>query len=503
MTKWVIDRFEGDVAVLESLSGEETIHSKRTDLPKGVKEGDILVKKAFGFELRKREGSNTADRFNSLKRGANDTERLVAITILMEINEQKAYNNIALRRNLQARNDWQSYKKAFVTELVNGTLRNVILIDHIIENFSKNPVSSFKPFIRELLRTAVYQIKWMSKVPNSAAVNEAVNLASLRGFTQLSGFVNGILRNITRSYEKDGFSSILPIVPSTDNKEDLAQYLSIRYSFPPWLAKSLIDWLGDYAEEYCKLSHIAPDFTIYANTLKIDTATLLEKLLETRKNIVQDDNALAINGVKNVVLWEEYKNGEFVIMDRGAYEVAKAVSAKPNQNIIDLCAAPGSKSFIIAGDMQNQGQIMSFDIFPHKIDLIRNTASRLGITCITALERDSTVVAGEFQDWADVVLLDAPCSGFGVIRKKPDIKYTKKRTDILALVELQRKLLTAAADYVKPGGVLVYSTCTITPEENENNVRWFLENFPFVQDSEPRANGLKSGFFIAKMTKKP
>jgi len=477
-------------------------------------------------------------------------ERHVAVSVLLEINQEGAYNNIALRRALDAYPDWQPYQRAFVTELVNGTLRNQILIDHIIESYSRKPAPNksasnepasnksisnkstsnrpksnksaprMKPFIRELLRTAVYQIQWMDKVPHSAAVNEAVKLARACGFSPLSGFVNGILRNIVRGHE----SGTLPI-PSpptitesgSDTKahiyyrNEYARYLSLRYSFPLWLADSVINWLGDDAEEFCMQSHAAPTVTVCANLLKTTPDALAQSLeasgIECAKSHLTE-TCLYLKRTADLTATDAYRQGHFFVMDEGAYLSAQALSAGPGQQIIDLCAAPGGKSFACAGMMENRGQIISCDIHPHKIRLMANMVARLGIDCMTVEERDASVINPAWDGWADAVMLDAPCSGFGIIRRKPDIKYTKTMEDVKSLAAFQRTLLAAAATYVKPGGILVYSTCTITREENEDNVEWFLENFPFVLDDSAEGSMLRllpkdnhDGFFIARMVR--
>lgn len=427
-------------------------------------------------------------------------ERHTAIYILIEINQKGAYNNIALRKALDERSNWKPHQKAFVTELVNGTLRNQILIDYIINNFSRKPVSKMKPFIRELLRTAVYQICWMNKVPFSAAVNEAVKLARSQGFGTLSGFVNGILRNIVRSQESDTLPQ-----PTSETTKSEAEYLSLKYSFHLWLAKSLVNLLGKDAEDFCAQSHIPPKVTICANPLKTTRDSLMTELESAGIECAKSETTeacLYLKKVSDITDTTAYKQGLFFVIDEGAYLAALALKAKPGQMIIDLCAAPGGKSFACAGLMENNGQIISLDIHSHKIRLMKTMAARLGIECITAENRDASVINHEWDKQADAVLLDAPCSGFGIIRRKPDIKYTKTKEDVKTLAEFQRKLLSAGASYVKPGGALVYSTCTITKEENDDNVSWFLDNFPFVADGESQLllpTNNRDGFFIARM----
>jgi len=400
--------------------------------------------------------------------------RHCAISVLIEINQQGAYNNIALRQALDARPDWDPRDKGFVTEIVNGTLRNLILIDYILNKFSRNPTSHMKPFIRELLRTAVYQIRFMDRVPNSAAVNEAVKLARANGYSALSGFVNGILRNIVRSHEADFF--------------ELPNDWSIKYSFPPWLVDATKKWLGSKAEDFFAASHITPGVCLAVNKLKTNE---------------YDEPLLHFKNQSDIRELDGFQKGHLFVMDEGAYLAAKAVNVKPGDSVIDLCAAPGGKSFALAIMMENKGQIIACDIHAHKIRLMENMARHLGISCITTEERDATVVNQKWQNWADAVILDAPCSGFGIIRRKPDIKYSKTMEDVLNMAELQRQLLTSAATYVKPGGTLVYSTCTIATEENSDNVQWFTDNFDFKleESTQLMPTDRNDGFFIAKLRK--
>ena len=434
------------------------------------------------------------------------TERQLAINVSLEINQGRAYNNIALRRALDAYPQWQPHQRAFVTELVNGTLRNQIQIDHIINIYSNNPntgKTKMKPFIRELLRTAIYQIRWMDKVPASAAVNEAVKLARANNFTPLSAFVNGILRNIVRAQESGNLKPWAEI-----NRADSAiQYLSLRYSFPLWLAEALHNWLGAEAEEFCALSHIPPAVTVCINPLKTCRDTLAADLRALNIDCTVSsltEACLHLKRLSSLSATELYKKGHFYVMDEGAYMAVKALSPQPGQKIIDLCAAPGGKSFACAGMMENRGQIIACDIHPHKIRLMEKSAARLGINCISLETRDAAIPNHAWSGYADALLLDAPCSGFGIIRKKPDIKYSKTMEDVHKLAALQRSLLAAAAGYLKPGGVLVYSSCTITKEENEDNINWFLDNFPFILDGDyikllPKEG--HDGFFIARMIK--
>ena len=473
----------------------------------------------------------------------NNNERAVAIEILLEITEQGAYNNIALSRTLIQKTDWQPYKKAFVTELVNGTLRNLILIDNIIERFSTNSTNAVvststsatsatptktakkkppktKPFIRELLRTAIYQILFMDKVPHSAAVNEAVNLAKKQGFASLSGFINGILRNIVRNHAT--------LLAFYDNQKPFSKYLALRYSLPPWLAERLIAQFGEpTAEEFCKKTHNPPPVAICTNLLKTDRTTLkiaLEQQGVVCEEVPNNETCLNVRKTAQIGKIPQFKQGHFFVMDSDAYDVVYSLvddirrvqnnansenhenhenhenSAKLPQ-ILDLCAAPGGKSFALAGLLQNTGNITACDIYPHKVELIAKTSARLGTTCITPTANDALKFNADWQNKFDIVLLDAPCSGLATIRRRPDIKYTKTEKDVQKLAQIQRKMLTNAAKYVKPGGTLLYSTCTITPEENGDNLQWFLEEFPF-ENTFVRQADLDFGFYLSKSLRK-
>ncbi|MCL1988839.1 MAG: methyltransferase domain-containing protein [Firmicutes bacterium] len=471
-----------------------------------------------------------------MKNTKDNNERAVAVAILLEITQKGAFNNIALNRTLSQKTDWESHKKAFVTELVNGTLRNLILVDFIIEKFSQKPTSEkaeksnkskksqkstqMKPIIREILRTAIYQILYMSKVPHSAAVNEAVNLAKMHGFASMTGFINGILRNIVRNHENLTNFDNLPF----------DHYLSLRYSFPIWLVERLIKQFGkSETEKFCAETHKPPSVTICTNLLKTDKITLklaLEKQGIICEEIVDNETCLNVRKTSQLANIPQFKQGHFFVMDSEANAVSHELLAdfnkfanfsnlakNPNsQNaknaknsasenlphfpqILDLCAAPGGKSFACAGIIQNKGNITACDIYPHKVELIAKTSARLGTTCITAQQNDLLIFKEDWRQKFDFVLLDAPCSGFATIRKRPDIKYSKTETDIQSLAKLQREMLTIAAEYVKIGGTLLYSTCTITNEENDDNINWFLGKFPFEIVIKRQVN---FGFYMAR-----
>ena len=440
------------------------------------------------------------------------SERAVALDVLGEVLEGGAFANIALRKAFQGNEsvELQARSRAFITEVVNETLRNLILIDYIISKFSKTPSDKLKPFIRNLLRISVCQMRFMDKVPDHAAINEAVELAKLHGFIGLSGFVNGVLRNMARKPD-------FPPMPSAEGgrKDDTA----LRYSYPRPLFRDLVRWLGkEGARAFCKASHNPPPVTVYVNTLKINPDGLVEMLVKERNENPPDSrpplqiektpdsspNILSLKGTGDISAIESFKNGLFFVMDSGAIRAVDALDPKPGQCIIDLTAAPGGKAFVSACKMENRGKILAFDIHPHRVDLIKTTQKRLGINIIEPMEGDALILNPELEGIADGVLLDAPCSGLGTIRKHPEIKYFRTAEDITTLAEKQYQMLGVAARYVKPGGTLVYCTCTVADEENVMNVNLFLENHPeyiLCETSQILPGAHSDGFFTAKFAR--
>lgn len=438
-------------------------------------------------------------------------EREIALFILVDIFEEGAYNNIMLRKTLNAHSELSSVQKAFITELVNGTLRNLINIDYVINSFSKTKTSKMKPFILNNLRIGVYQLLYMDKVPVSAACNEAVVLTKKRHFATLSGFVNGVLRAIARN--KDNISY----------PKDTREALAVKYSYPEWLVDY---WLEDSSlvevESMLKAFSQAPKISICINTTKTNKAKLKEML--SKEGIAVDadslyDNSLYIYRTNNITESKCYKEGLFHIMDESSMLAVKVLAPQKNSLVADVCAAPGGKTFAIAEFMENTGKIYSSDVYEHKTELIKEGAERLGLSCIECQLKDASVADG--KEDMDYVLVDAPCSGFGLVRKKPDIKYNKTYEDILKLADIQREILKASATKVKKGGVLVYSTCTISHKENLDNVKWCCDELGFtLEDITPYLpEGIESesaksgyiqllpqhygtdGFFIARMRK--
>ena len=447
--------------------------------------------------------------------------REFSINILIEILNKGKYNNISLKNFFIKYPELKSQEKAFITELVNGTIRNLIFIDYIINSFSNTKTEKMKPFILNLLRISVYQIKFMKNVPPSAVCNEAVNLTKKKKFNNLSAFINGVLRNIERNKEN---------INLPDKNNNPIEYLSIVYSTPRWIIEL---WLYEFGfetvENICKSNLDSPKISICVNTNKIDKEKLKEALQSEKINTesgVLTKNSLYISKTRNIAENKQFKEGFFHIIDESSMLSVEALDLKEGKTLIDVCSAPGGKSFYAAYLMKNKGTILSRDIYKHKIDLIEKGASRLGINIIKTELLDATFENEKSNEKADYLLIDAPCSGLGILRKKPDIKYSKTKEDIQELIKLQRKILHACHKYLKKGGTLVYSTCTLNKEENIENIKWFCKNYDYRLDSleslfnnknlEPYdKNTLKQGyiqilpnmyntdgFFIAKMNRK-
>lgn len=441
--------------------------------------------------------------------------REIAAEAMMEIMEEGAYNNMALRRLLRQNGAMPPKDRAMVTEIVNGTLRNLYYIDHVINQFSKTKTEKMKPWILAVMRTAVYQMYFM-KVPDSAACNEGVKLVSERGLEPLKGFVNGVLRTMGREKE----NIVLPQKGTPD-------FLHIQYSHPLWLIKMWIAYFGyEETENLCKANNCPPDVTIRVNTLKTKKESL-RKELEKLGTTVTDGrlvlSALHLKKTADIGRLKAFTDGLFHVQDESSQLAIEMMAPKKGERILDLCAAPGGKSFTIAEKMENAGRLVCGDIYEHKIELIAQGAQRLGITMIETIQQDATEFNENYADAFDRVLVDAPCSGLGLMGKKPDIRLKKNGEEIDQLVPIQRQILENGAKYVKQGGTLIYSTCTLCKKENEKNVEWFLNNHPeFItediteflpktlwQETAEKGyitllphNSNTDGFFIAKMKRK-
>ncbi|MBF8982199.1 16S rRNA (cytosine(967)-C(5))-methyltransferase RsmB [Lutibacter sp. B2] len=436
--------------------------------------------------------------------------RRCALSILIDVEKNNAFSNIAIRKHLKNK-EISDVDKGLITELVYGVLENKIYLDFIIEQFSKIKMNKISIAVLNILRMGLYQIIYLDKIPQFAAVDESVRLAKKEEFKS-SGFVNAILRNFIRNKEQVDLSKI---------KKDPAKYLSIMYSHPLWLVKRWIKKHGQaFTEELLKANNETPKLIIRTNTLKTTREELVNLLLEDDIKVdesVYVNDALYIGKVRDIEKLEAYKKGFFQVQDESSMLVANVLDPQPEECILDVCAAPGGKSTHIAQMMNNKGKVIARDIYDHKLKLINDNANRLGIDIIHTESFDATEVDSNLIKSVDRVLVDAPCSGLGIIRRKPELKYNKTIDDIKEISKLQYKILCSASQYVKKGGFLVYSTCTIEQEENMNIIEKFLYEhgeYEMVDINEflPKALRMKDkvlqlypnthktdGFFICKL----
>lgn len=397
--------------------------------------------------------------------------RNIAFNILLKIEQDNAYSNIALNNAIKE-NHLNGLDSSFVSALVYGVLERQITLDYIIRQYSKIPLRKIEIKTKIILRLGILQLLFMDKIPESAAVNESVNLAKKYKLQKSSGFINGILRSITRAEVK----YTLP------DEKDKIRYYSIKYSAPQELTKLWIDSYGEQnAEQLLKSLNGRPKICARVNTLKTNIKELTEEL--SKQNVLAEEipflsNALTLKNTGSIERLTSYKKGFFHIQDASSQLCVDFLSPKPREIMLDVCAAPGGKSLTSAQYMSDRGKIFSCDLYDHKLKLIKDNARRLGINSIVTLKRDgaSSNIALPI---ADKILCDVPCSGLGILSRKPEIRY---KDDFIAetadLPQLQYSILCKSAEYLANGGRLLYSTCTLNPQENNANAKRFLEEHP-------------------------
>ena len=413
-------------------------------------------------------------------------EREIVLAVLLEVTENGQFSHIILRDVLSKYQYLEKRERAFITRVTEGTLEHMIEIDYILDRFSKVKVKKMKPVIRAILRSAVYQLKYMDSVPDRAVCNEAVKLAVRKGFSGLKGYVNGVLRSVARGLDDVQY-------PGEKMEE-----LSVRYSCPKWIldlwgrtygTEVIEKMLNDFQQEKpvtirCCLNRISPD--------------RLRERLEAEGITVEMHPylpyAFQISGYDYLNDLAAFQEGLFTVQDISSMLVAEIASPEAGAQVIDVCAAPGGKALHTAEKLymaeaqllkdenaqknRTAGHVEARDLTEGKVELIRENIERTGLTNISAVCRDASVPDRDAEGRADLVIADLPCSGLGVIGKKPDLKYKASPEGIDSLVRLQQKILSCAQSYVKPGGTLIYSTCTVNPGENIDNVHWFLQQYP-------------------------
>ena len=416
--------------------------------------------------------------------------REIAMETVIEILENGQFSHIYLKAVLDKYGYLEKNERAFLNRLVNGTVERKLQLDYIIDSFSKTKVKKMKPLIRTVMRLGVYEIYYMDAVPDSATCNEYVKLAKKRGFAGLSGFVNGVLRNISREKGKLEFKD-----------------LSVKYSMPQWIVDK---WSADYGVE--KTEEIlagflsSEDLCIRVNLGKISREDLSERLKKQGISVrICDtvDSACYISDYDSLASIPEFNEGLFYVQDYSSQLVPYAAAISKSQNILDVCAAPGGKA-LHCGELAYEGQVVARDLTEQKVSLIQENINRTGALNVTAQQWDATVLDEDSIRKYDTVIADLPCSGLGIIRKKPDIKYNQTEESLAELTQLQKKILDTVCQYVKDGGVLSYSTCTINKSENENQIEDFLSShkeFKVESMTQLFPNEEHDGFFICVMKK--
>lgn len=433
--------------------------------------------------------------------------RDAALDALLAVDTRAAYAALAVnaalkRRRLTAR------AGAYVTEVVFGTLRQRGTIDWMLAQCSDRPLESLHPTVRNVLRLATYEICFMRTVPGPVACHEAVNLVKRRKQPRAAGFVNAICRAVLRRHEADDWSWPSP-------EDDPVTALSVLTSHPRWLVARWIERFGvEETKRLCEANNDTPPLHIRANTLKTTRGDLARMLADDGVDAQPGrwaPEALHVRGLGRLTDNAAFQAGLFAVQDEGAQLVAHALAPEPGQRIIDLCAAPGGKTTHLAQLMDNQGQVIAIDIHKHKLGLIEENAARLGVNIVETVAGDGRRMPGRLQP-AHGVVVDAPCSGLGVLRRRPDLRWQQRPESLAPLTRQQRELLEAAAELTLPGGVVVYSTCSTEPEETTAIVERFLADrgdFELEAPPLPAAVGDggylfphrhdTDGFFIARL----
>lgn len=405
--------------------------------------------------------------------------RALALTSIMEVLEEQVHCDTSLNSIWEANPQLAPQEKRFVARLVEGTVERCIEMDYILNRFSKIKVKKMKPVIRSILRMGAYQLKYMDSVPASAACNEAVKIAGKRGFNGLKDYVNGVLRAISRDGLRLDYKQMM--------EGETAQF-SVIYSMPEWLVSEYISWFGrERAEKIFASYYQDRGLTLAVNRFQ----TSLEnfgKELDAAGIVWEVENRVpgAVKLVRSpsIPSLPGYEQGWFFVQDISSQMAVCGAGIQPGNSIVDVCGAPGGKSLFSAMLTGTQGKVSSRDLTKYKVNLIQENIARLRMPMVEAKVFDARELDEPWIQKADVVIADVPCSGLGVIGKKPDIKYHITPESIQSLVPLQREIVSCAGEYVKPGGRLLYSTCTIRPEENTENRRWIEEHLPFRLEEE-------------------
>lgn len=454
--------------------------TKQTEQIKQIKQTTKTSQKTQKKQTAQTAHTAKAGQKNKRQAAERVNTRELALEALLAIARQEAYSHVVISNMLDKYNYLEAQEKAFIKRLTEGTLERQIQLDYCIDQFSSLPVRKMKPLIRELLRMSAYQLLFMDAIPDRAVCNEAVKLAQQHSFHALKGFVNGVLRNISRNKEQ---------IRYPDPQKDRLGSLSVRYSMPQWLIEK---WDAEQGREQTEqilqgLLQEKPVSVRLKSGMTEPERCALRAQLEKRGIRITESALLPyawqLEGAEGLKSIPAFQKGELTVQDVSSMLAVCAAGIKEGDFVIDTCAAPGGKMLFAAELAGKSGRVLARDVSEKKLLLMEENKRRLQADNVTLEQHDARICDKELCGRADVVLADVPCSGLGVIGKKRDIKYRVIKEGIAGLPELQKEILTAVQSYVKEGGVLLYSTCTISRAENEEIAAWFTENFPFQAES--------------------
>lgn len=425
--------------------------------------------------------------------------RELILDVLLAVTRDGMYSHIAIRNMLDKYRYLPKQERSFIKRVCEGTLERMIWIDYVLNQCSSVKVNKMKPVIRCILRSGVYELKYMDAVPASATCNEAVKLAQKRGFRNLKGFVNGVLRSVSRNLSE---------LAMPDRDKEPLEYLSIAGSMPVWILEL---WQQSYSleqiERFLEAFLTEMPAAIRVNPLKT-TKGELKKELEEAQIQAEESELEDVLMIKNYDFLEKipaFREGKFHVQDISSMQVGLWAAPKEHSFVVDVCAAPGGKSLHAAELMHGTGMVEARDLSPRKVSLIQENIERCQLPNVRVVQADARIPDQKLMGQADLVIADLPCSGLGVLGKKADIKYKVTREACKDLAALQREILDTVCQYVKEGGILIYSTCTINPGENQENTAWFLREHPeFSLEKQQQIlpeKGICDGFFLAKFVR--